>query len=84
MDEHVHDDLVVAVRRVSEKVEGVEGTEKCFVLKAGMTYLVDLHVLVDANLTVKCGHDIAHRVQDSLLEEIPEIGNVLIHIEPKE
>ncbi|MBB6613029.1 cation transporter [Pontibacter sp. Tf4] len=82
MDEHIHHDLIVAVREVAERIDGVEGTEKCYIRKAGMTYLVDLHVLVNANITVKQGHDIAHHVQDRLRKEIPEIGNVLIHIEP--
>ncbi|WP_242929118.1 cation diffusion facilitator family transporter [Pontibacter vulgaris] len=84
MDEHLHDDLILIVRQVSENVEGVAGTEKCFIRKAGMKYLVDLHVLVDADITVRQGHDIAHKVQDRLVEEIPEIGQVLIHVEPAE
>ena len=84
MDEHLYDDLIDEIRKVSIQVEGVLDTEKCFIRKAGMKYHVDLHATVDANLTVKQGHDIAHLLKDTLRKEIPELGHVLIHIEPNE
>ena len=82
MDEHLYDDLVDNIRIVSQKVEGVINTEKCFIRKAGMKYQVDLHASVDANISVKQGHDIAHKLSDKLRNEIPELGHILIHIEP--
>lgn len=82
LDEHVYDDMVVQIRQIAQKVDGVEGTEKCFVRKTGMTYLVDLHLLVDGNLPVSRGHEISHSAKDSLMLQMPELANVLIHIEP--
>ena len=84
MDEHLYDDLILEIREVSLKVDGIINTEKCFIRKAGMQYHVDLHAIVDASITVKEGHDIAHKLKDLLREEIPQIGHVLIHIEPSE
>ena len=84
MDEHVYDDLILEIREVSLKVDGIINTEKCFIRKAGMQYHVDLHAIVDASITVKEGHAIAHKLKDLLREEIPQIGHVLIHIEPSE
>lgn len=84
LDEHVYDDLVEEIREIAEKVPGVDGTEKCFVRKTGMTYLVDLHLLVDGNLSVTQGHEISHAAKDSLMEQLPELANILIHIEPIE
>ena len=84
MDEHLYDDLIIEIREVSHKVKGVIDTEKCFIRKAGMKYHVDLHATVDANLTVKEGHDIAHLLKDTLRAKIPQLGHVLIHIEPNE
>ena len=84
MDEHLYDDLILDIRQVSHKVEGVIDTEKCFIRKAGMKYHVDLHATVEANITVKEGHDIAHLLKDTLRKEIPQLGHVLIHIEPNE
>ena len=84
MDEHLYDDLVEEIRIVSHKVKGVIDTEKCFIRKAGMKYHVDLHAIVDATISVKEGHDISHRLKDTLREEIPQLGHVLIHIEPND
>jgi len=82
MDENLYDDLIVEIRKVSLQVKGVESTEKCFIRKAGMKYHVDLHAIVNANISVREGHDISHLLKDTLRAEIPELGHVLIHIEP--
>ncbi len=84
MDEHFYDDLIEEIRTVSIQVDGVMDTEKCFIRKSGMKYHVDLHAIVNAHLTVKEGHEIAHRLKDTLKEQIPELGHILIHIEPNE
>lgn len=84
MDEHLYDDLVADIRKISLTVEGIEATEKCFIRKSGMKYHVDLHATVNANITVKLGHEIAHKLKDTLRNDIPQLGHVLIHIEPNE
>lgn len=82
MDENLYGELIADIRRVAVTVEGVVDTEKCFIRKAGMKYHVDLHATVNATITVKEGHDIAHRLKDTLREQLPQLGHVLIHIEP--
>ncbi len=82
MDEHVYDDLIDEIRKVALTVEGIVDTEKCFIRKAGMKYHVDLHAIVNANISVKHGHELAHNLKDKLHEEIPQLGHILIHIEP--
>ena len=82
MDEQLYDQLVVDIRKKALEVPGVLGTEKCMIRKTGMKYLVDLHAIVDGNKTVKEGHDLAHLLNDYLREQLPELANVLIHIEP--
>ncbi len=84
MDEHLYDDLIEEIREKSTQVNGVLDTEKCFIRKSGMKHHVDLHVTVDANISVKEGHDISHELKDYLRREIPNLGHVLIHIEPDE
>ena len=82
MDEHRYDEVELEIREVAQKIQGVIETEKCFIRKTGMTYHVDLHIAVDAQITVKEGHDIAHRVKDGILETLPQVADVLIHVEP--
>jgi cation diffusion facilitator family transporter len=82
MDEHLYDNLIEEIQEQSIKVNGVLGTEKCFVRKAGMKYHVDLHAIVKGDISVREGHDISHKLKDHLRNEIPNLGQVLIHIEP--
>ena len=82
MDEDLHKELIVQIRQIAAQVEGILYTEKCYVRKSGMSYQVDLHAVVDANISVREGHDLAHKLQDTLQQQIPEISNILIHIEP--
>jgi cation diffusion facilitator family transporter len=82
MDENLNEDLIIEIRKVAQQVDGIVNTEKCFIRKAGMKYHVDLHAIVNANITVREGHDISHLLKDTLRAEIPELGHVLIHIEP--
>lgn len=84
MDEHRYDDLIEEIREVSFSVNGIRGTEKCYIRKAGMVYHVDLHAMVDGHITVEEGHRLAHVLKDTLLKKIPQLGQVLIHIEPNE
>ena len=57
-------------------------TEKCLIRKAGMEYHVDIPATVHAHISVREGHDIAHTLKNILLEQIAQLGQVLIHIEP--
>ncbi|HTW49230.1 MAG TPA: cation diffusion facilitator family transporter [Acidobacteriaceae bacterium] len=72
------------VRAAAAAVPGVVGLEKCFVRKVGFRYYVDLHVVVDGNLTVRSGHAISHKVEDRVLADVDRVARVLVHIEPEE
>lgn len=82
LDEDVYHDLISEIRTISSSVAGVVGTEKCRIRKLGTRYHVDLHVVVSNHITVLEGHQIAHRLKDTLIEKFSQIDNVLIHIEP--
>lgn len=83
--DHIPDPtLETQVREVAERVPGVLGLDKCHVRKMGFNYYVDLHVVVDGEISVRDGHHIAHRVEDEVLSYLPQISEVLVHIEPEE
>ncbi|WP_338790926.1 cation diffusion facilitator family transporter [Bernardetia sp. MNP-M8] len=84
MDEHVYDSLILEIREKSMQVAGIEGTEKCFVRKAGMKYHIDLHARVNGNISVREGHALAHNLKDYLKENIENLEHILIHIEPND
>lgn len=82
MDEHRYDDLIDEIRKTSATVPGIMGTEKCFIRKAGIHHHVDLHARVNGEISVTKGHEISHVLKDTLQNKIPNLGHVLIHIEP--
>ena len=70
------------IRAVARNVEGVIEIEKCRIRKSGLQHLIDIHVEVNGDLSVREGHEIAHRVKDTLLASEHRIADVLVHIEP--
>ncbi|WP_031427098.1 cation diffusion facilitator family transporter [Flavimarina sp. Hel_I_48] len=84
MDEQRHHDLVDEVREIALTVKGIKDTEKCYIRKSGMKFHVDLHAMVNGHISVTEGHKLAHDLKDTLVEKMPNIDNVHIHIEPFE
>jgi divalent metal cation (Fe/Co/Zn/Cd) transporter len=60
----------------------VLGVETLRVRKAGLEYLVDIHIEVAPDLTVEVGHAIAHAVKDRIRSDVGAIRDVLVHVEP--
>ena len=76
--------ITARVKATAARVPGVLGLDKCFVRKMGFSFYVDLHIIVNGELSVREGHRLAHLVKDSVLEEMPQISEVLVHVEPEE
>jgi len=82
LDEQQYDELKERIKIMSKEVEGVIDTEKCYIRKQGMYFYVDLHVIVADELTVQEGHRVAHRLKEYIKQQLPEIYDVLTHVEP--
>ncbi|MCC6795591.1 MAG: cation transporter [Candidatus Hydrogenedentes bacterium] len=70
------------VRNIALGIVGVESLDVCSVRKMGFDYFVDLHVIVNGDMKVRDGHDVAHRVKDAVRAANPRVRDVLIHVEP--
>ena len=71
------------IAELAATVPGVERIEKCVVRKMGYRYFVDMHVEVEPGMTVLDAHNIAHRIKDEVRGKIPQVADVLVHIEPR-
>jgi cation diffusion facilitator family transporter len=72
------------IRASASSVHDVLGLHRCLIRKMGFSYFVDLHVIVRGDMTVRQGHSIAHEVQDVVTQDLPQVAQVLVHIEPEE
>ncbi|WP_306353827.1 cation diffusion facilitator family transporter [Flavobacterium sp. '19STA2R22 D10 B1'] len=82
LDEALEPELLEDIKIIAGKVIGVEVVEKAQFRKMGTAYQVDMHIWVDKDLSVEKGHEISHMVKDAVLEQVPQVMNVHIHIEP--
>ena len=82
MDAAPPDNLQHQVREIASAVPDVARIEKCLIRKSGLNLFVEIHVEVDANLTVARGHEIGHEVAARLKASALRIQHVVVHVEP--
>jgi cation diffusion facilitator family transporter len=82
MDTAPRGEIVDSVKAAARSVPGVIEIEKCFIRKMGLSFYVDLHVLVNGDISVREGHRIAHQVKRAIQLAEARIANVLVHVEP--
>jgi cation diffusion facilitator family transporter len=72
------------IRTTASRVDGVLGIGWCNVRKIGLTYAVELEVMMDGDITLHRGHAIADEVEEAIREAEGRITHVLVHLEPYE
>lgn len=82
MDGTAPAELIERARIVSSRVPHVRRVEKLRMKKSGLGYFMDLHVQVDGDMTVEAGHRVAHEVKDAIRQAMPQVDDVVTHLEP--
>lgn len=82
MDAAQPDAVIKEIRGIAAAEPGVVRIEKCHARKSGLGLLVEIHVEVDGEISVRQGHAIAHGVSDRLKGSRLSIQHVIVHIEP--
>jgi len=65
-------------------IKGVAGFHACRARRSAGVIDMDVHVQVAPGITVRAGHDIATAVEDAVQKAVPEVSDVVVHIEPEE
>lgn len=73
-----------AIEDLALQVPGVCSVHKIRTRRLGAGLFVDLHVVVDGDLSVRASHEIASATQAKLLGDGPSVTDVTVHIEPNE
>ncbi len=71
-----------SVRAIITRNTAVKNINTCIVRKSGFDRIVELHLLVDGEKTVREGHLIAHQVEDDIQKHFPNVRSVVVHVEP--
>jgi cation diffusion facilitator family transporter len=82
MDGRPAEELISAIRALAENVVGVEHVHDIRARRSGQYVIVDLKLEMDPEMTVKRSHDISTIVKKSIFRKYPNVGDVMIHINP--
>ncbi|HEY9147895.1 MAG TPA: cation diffusion facilitator family transporter [Gammaproteobacteria bacterium] len=75
------------VELIRKEILGVGGVRELHMLRTrlmGGDALVDVHVIVDPKLSVSEGHYIGEMVRKRLIEEVEEVTDVMVHVDPED
>jgi len=82
MDAALPDGAIGAIRRDAEAVEGVEHVHEIRGRRSGQFLIIDLKLEMDPRMTVLASHAVAERVKRRVFRNHPEVGDVMIHVNP--
>jgi cation diffusion facilitator family transporter len=72
------------IRDIALKNEGVLQVHDIRTRYISTSIQVDLHIVVEGLITVREGHDIADDVRARIIDAIPEVLDVIVHVDPPE
>lgn len=84
MDGSVPVNFIEKVTHLAESVDRVEHVHDIRGRRSGQYMIIDLKLDMDPTMTVKESHDIAKQVKKLIFDGFPNVGDVMIHINPHE
>jgi len=75
-------EIIVKIRKCALSVEGVLDTHDIRVRTSGGLYQMEIHIVVDGQLTVTEGHKIAKDVESCLIEDVENLQRAIVHVDP--
>lgn len=81
MDRSVSEDQIEQIREILHETPGVQGVHDLRTRKMGDMIMVDAHLEVDGELSVREGHDIASTARQRVMSQLPVL-DVMTHLDP--
>jgi cation diffusion facilitator family transporter len=75
-------EIIGKIQQCALSVKGVVGTHDLRVRTSGGQYQMEIHIVVDGQLTVLEGHKIAEAVEGCLVEDVGNFDSISIHVDP--
>lgn len=70
------------ILRIAASVRDVEEPHDLRTRRIGNHYAIELHILMDADISLRQAHDKASEVEELLMEHYGEDTHVIVHVEP--
>jgi cation diffusion facilitator family transporter len=77
-------EILNEINQCSLSVDGVIDSHDLRVRTSGGRYQIEIHIIVDALLTVAQGHRVAKAVEKCLLDKVEDLDKVIVHVDPSE
>ena len=74
-------DVLASLSTHAAAIEGVRQVHDLRARHSGSQIFVEIHIVVDPDLTVRAGHEIAKTVKASLLREFADVTRVIVHVD---
>lgn len=84
IDTGLEQEQLARIRRAILDVDGVRALHLLRTRRVGGRALVDVHIIVNDHISVSEGHYISEAVRRRLIEEINEVTDVMVHIDPED
>jgi len=78
---------IVDVKRIVDIVLSIEGVKTCHKIRTRGRpddVYIDLHVQVNPGMHIDKAHKISYLIEEALKKNIPEVTDVVVHMEPEE
>lgn len=82
MDGNIDNSLYKKLFEAAAKVPGVTNPHRARIRKMASFFDIDLDIEVDPSLTVFDAHELSEQVEENVRLAIPEVYDIVIHIEP--
>ena len=79
--------VIVDVKRIVDIVLSIEGVKTCHKIRTRGRpddVYIDLHVQVNPGMHIDKAHKISYLIEEALKKNIPEVTDVVVHMEPEE
>ena len=79
--------VIVDVKRIVDIVLSIEGVKTCHKIRTRGRpddIYIDLHVQVNPGMHIDKAHKISYLIEEALKKNIPEVTDVVVHMEPEE
>ena len=83
-DETVEEEVMSELSKTMSGIKGVVNYHEMRARRMGPHLLVDLHIEVDSMISISAAHQVAERVRLGILEKIPAVNEVLVHVDAED